>query len=99
MLDRRRFIGAVALTFAAVPFTSEAQPAKIPRIGIVVNGSRTALSAQDDAFRRSLRNLGWIDGNSRNRIGLSNVPGRVLQNRILDRRPRRLGVIYTHAVS
>ena len=52
----------MALTFAAVPFTSEAQPAKIPRIGIVVNGSRTALSAQDDAFRRSLRDLGWIDG-------------------------------------
>jgi putative ABC transport system substrate-binding protein len=60
MMDRRTFIGAAAVLLGAA-LEAEAQPAK-PRIGFLSNGSSTAVSSQDEAFRRSLRELGWIDG-------------------------------------
>jgi putative tryptophan/tyrosine transport system substrate-binding protein len=59
MMDRRTFIGAAAVLLGAA-LEAEAQPVK-PRIGFLSNGSSTAVSSQDEAFRRSLRELGWID--------------------------------------
>ena len=59
-MDRRTFIGAAA-AFLGAALAAEAQPAR-PRIGFLSNGNPTTLSSQDEAFRRSLRELGWIDG-------------------------------------
>src|SRR6266511_1864642 len=56
----------VALTLAtlAAPFASDAQPpAKIPRVGILWFGSPAAgPSPHLDAFRRGLRELGYVEG-------------------------------------
>jgi len=57
-MDRRTFVGATA---ALLAFAAEAQPAR-PRIGFLSNGSTATLSSQDEAFRRGLRELGWVDG-------------------------------------
>jgi putative ABC transport system substrate-binding protein len=43
---------------------SEGQPIGAPRVGYLGNGKSTALSAQLEAFRRGLRELGWIEGQS-----------------------------------
>jgi putative ABC transport system substrate-binding protein len=61
-MDRRACIRAVACSLALTPFAIRAQPAKLPRIGFLDIGSPTTYSAQLDAFRRSLRELGWIEG-------------------------------------
>jgi putative ABC transport system substrate-binding protein len=53
--------GAVA---GAWPLTVNAQPAKIPRIGLMVTGSLESPEArvQLDAFREGLRQLGYVEG-------------------------------------
>ncbi len=61
MMDRRTFIGAAAV-FLGAALAAEAQPARPRRIGFLSNGNPTTPSSQDEAFRRSLRELGWIDG-------------------------------------
>ena len=38
------------------------QPAKIPRIGLLVPGSQSAFSNRTDAFRQGLRELGYVEG-------------------------------------
>ena len=64
MLDRRTFIRAVAAVFGTATFAIQAQPTNMRRIGFLGNGHPTTLSSQNDAFRRSLRELGWIEGRS-----------------------------------
>ncbi len=61
MMDRRTFIGAAA-AFLGTALAAEAQPAKPRRIGFLSNGNPTTPSSQDETFLRSLRELGWIDG-------------------------------------
>jgi ABC-type uncharacterized transport system substrate-binding protein len=61
-MNRRKFCGVAAAFFGARPFATRAQPAKIPRIGFLGNGRAAPTSAQDQAFRRGLSDLGWIDG-------------------------------------
>jgi len=61
-MDRRACIRAVACSLALTPFAIRGQPAKRPRIGFLDIGRPTRYSAQLDAFRRSLRELGWIEG-------------------------------------
>jgi putative ABC transport system substrate-binding protein len=61
-MDRRAFIERVAGGLLAMPLAATAQPTKSHRIGFLGNGDPTALSSQDEAFRRSLRELGWIEG-------------------------------------
>ena len=54
------FIAAMLL---AVPELAEAQqPAKIPRIGILVWASGSMLSNRIEAFRQRLRELGYVEG-------------------------------------
>ena len=60
-MDRRTFIGAV-MAVGTAPRAAMAQPTKSRRIGFLRNGSPTGLSSQVEAFRRSLRELGWIEG-------------------------------------
>ena len=38
------------------------QPAKVPRIGYLTNESLSALSARTEAFRKALRELGYLEG-------------------------------------
>jgi putative ABC transport system substrate-binding protein len=60
-MDRRTFIAALATLLVARLDDARAQPVK-RRVGFVSNGSQTAPSPQIDAFRGSLRDLGWIEG-------------------------------------
>jgi putative tryptophan/tyrosine transport system substrate-binding protein len=60
-MDRRTFIGAIAAFVGTAPLAATAQPARSHRIGFLGNGSPATLSSQDEAFRRSLRELGWIE--------------------------------------
>jgi putative ABC transport system substrate-binding protein len=47
----------------ALPAAARAQqPARIPRIGILITGSASFYSARLEAFRRRLRDLGYVEG-------------------------------------
>jgi putative tryptophan/tyrosine transport system substrate-binding protein len=60
-MDRRTFLGTLAGGFLAAPLAAEAQPAgKIPRIGFLFYGA-PGPSAEIDAFRQGLRELGYIE--------------------------------------
>jgi ABC-type uncharacterized transport system substrate-binding protein len=52
----------LVLSLTSVPLVGEAQPTGTPRIGYLGSGKSTAVSAQAEAFRRGLRELGWIEG-------------------------------------
>jgi putative ABC transport system substrate-binding protein len=59
-MNRRVFIATLAGGLLAAPLAAEAQPAgKIRRVGVLVTSSTPDL---DDAFRKGLRELGWIEG-------------------------------------
>ena len=51
---------AVGLTFPSV--AAEAQSSKTPRIGYLGIGNPTPVPSQLEAFRRGLRDLGWVEG-------------------------------------
>ncbi len=44
------------------PFAQAQQPARIPRIGILIGSSASSLSARVEAFRQRLRELGYVEG-------------------------------------
>ena len=47
----------------ALSFPAEAQqPARIPRIGILIPTSASFISARLEAFRQRLRELGYVEG-------------------------------------
>jgi putative ABC transport system substrate-binding protein len=53
----------VAVVLLAVAVIAEAQqPAGIPRIGILLTASASSFSARVEAFRRRLRELGYVEG-------------------------------------
>lgn len=59
------FVGALVLGMLAAPLTAEAQrPGKVRRIGFLSNFSSTHSGAMrwQEAFRRGLRDHGWIEG-------------------------------------
>jgi len=63
--DRRTVLGAVAAMLVTLPFASQAQPAaRVYRIGFLGAASASApVSARRvEAFRRGLRELGYIEG-------------------------------------
>jgi ABC-type uncharacterized transport system substrate-binding protein len=51
-----------ALILATIHLTEAQQPKKVPRIGFLIAASRDAQSARTEAFRQSLRELGYIEG-------------------------------------
>jgi putative ABC transport system substrate-binding protein len=58
-MDRRTFIGALASGFLAAPLAAKAQQAgQVWRVGILGNEN----SAPWEAFRRGLRDLGYVGG-------------------------------------
>ena len=64
-IQNRKWVGifAIALAIAFGGAVAEAQqPAKIPRIGILIAPSASSVSARVEAFRRRLRELGYVEG-------------------------------------
>lgn len=59
-LDRRRFVAIVASSLLAPPFTGDAQPAKVYRVGVVLEGG--PYHAVIDGLRTGLKELGFEDG-------------------------------------
>jgi len=61
-----RLIGlavVLALSFTLAPLAAEAQQStKVPRIGLLGGGSASTNAARTDAFRRGLRELGYVEG-------------------------------------
>ena len=61
MISRRLFINAMLASLLAMPSRGlPQQPATLPRIGVIVSGAPGHPFV--DAFRRSLRKLGYIEG-------------------------------------
>jgi putative tryptophan/tyrosine transport system substrate-binding protein len=67
-MRRREFLGVIGGA-AALPLVARAQQqsGKVPRIGVLTRASNASVSAQIDAFRQGLRDLGWVEGKN---IGL-----------------------------
>jgi ABC-type uncharacterized transport system substrate-binding protein len=61
-VDRRAFIGRFAGGLFAMPLAATAQSSKSHRVGFLRYGNPTTPSSQDEVFRQSLRELGWIEG-------------------------------------
>ena len=64
-MDRRSFVSSVAVTVLAAPLVAEAQQlAKVPRIGVLTvhTVSSAAEMKNIGAFRRGLRDLGYVEG-------------------------------------
>src|SRR5215813_9880728 len=61
MIDRRAFIATLSVSLGAAVLDVGAQATKIHRVGFLGNGVRKA-SPQDEAFRRALREMGWVEG-------------------------------------
>jgi putative ABC transport system substrate-binding protein len=55
------FLGGAAVAWPLVALAQQ-QSAKTPRIGFLTRYSDASVSAQIDAFRQSLRDLGWVEG-------------------------------------
>ena len=80
-MNRRRFIGRFGASFLAAPLLAAAQHAgKIYRIGVLEVVAAAANTANLDAFRGGLRELGYVEG--------LNV---VIDYRSADGRPERFG--------
>ena len=62
-MDRRTFIGSVAASVLAAPFAAPAQQAgRVYRIGYLSTPTRESVEHGLEAFLRTLRELGWVDG-------------------------------------
>src|SRR3989304_4996397 len=62
-MERRRFIEVIAGGFVAAPLAAEAQQArKVYRIGMLETRSPELNTANIDAFRQGLRELGYKEG-------------------------------------
>jgi putative tryptophan/tyrosine transport system substrate-binding protein len=67
--DWRNFMTKIAFRFTlsamllALSVSAEAQqPRKVPRVGFLIGGSASATSGRTEAFRKGLRELGYVDG-------------------------------------
>src|SRR5918998_5446 len=56
------FLASCSLLLLPCSAADAQQHAKVHRIGYLVPSSRSALAARTDAFRQSLRELGYIEG-------------------------------------
>jgi len=65
MITRRMFLGTLAGGLLVAPLAAEGQqPAKVPRIGLLLGGSPSVgiSSERIEAFRQGLRELGYVEG-------------------------------------
>ena len=63
-MERRAFLAAVSGSLLAAQLAADAQqqPVRIPRIGFLAGGSRSADSLLIEAFWRRLKELGYVEG-------------------------------------
>ncbi len=62
-MDRRIFFATLGIGFLVAPIVTGAQqPPRVRRIGYLESGSAAPGTAHVEAFRKGLRELGWIDG-------------------------------------
>jgi putative tryptophan/tyrosine transport system substrate-binding protein len=62
-MDRRTFMYGLGVGLLTAPLAAEAQPAgKVYRIGILETTALASNAANIDAFRRGLRELGYVEG-------------------------------------
>jgi putative ABC transport system substrate-binding protein len=64
-MDRRAFLTLVTGGLLAAPLAAEAQEAReVPRVGVVIPATREELAAGGplESFKRGLRALGWVEG-------------------------------------
>ena len=61
-MHRRTFMATLIASLLAAPGNVGAQATKVHRVGFLSNGSHTTVSPQEEALRRSLRELGWNEG-------------------------------------
>ena len=61
-LSRLALIVALALGVFAAPAAADAQPPKVPRIGILWPSPISAIAHNFEAFRQGLRELGYVEG-------------------------------------
>jgi hypothetical protein len=60
-----KWLGLLPIAFVLVmggALAQAQQPAKIPRIGVLVTNSPSTIAARIDAFRQGLRELGYVEG-------------------------------------
>src|SRR5262249_15399877 len=63
MMDRRRFVGALAGSLAIARSITEAQPAaKVYRVGFLLGASGESVASLFHAFDEGLRELGYVEG-------------------------------------
>ena len=61
-MDRRAFIGSVAIGLLGVPIVARAQQPAMPVIGFLGSASPAQWSPFVAAFRKGLNEAGYIDG-------------------------------------
>ena len=62
-MKKNVFCLALGAMLFALCFSAEAQqPARIPRIGILIGSSASVYATRVEAFRRRLRELGYVEG-------------------------------------
>jgi hypothetical protein len=65
MISRRCFLCGLALGTLIAPLAAEAQQAgKVPRVGVILGGTRAARQSQLDALRQGMRDRGYIEGHN-----------------------------------
>jgi len=63
MIDRRRFVGALAGSLVIARSIAEAQPAaKVYRIGFFLGATGESVASLFDALKEGLRDLGYVEG-------------------------------------
>jgi putative ABC transport system substrate-binding protein len=62
--SRYALVVTVALALLVVPLAGEAQPGKVPRIGLLETGSLAARAPLWQAFREAMAELGYVEGRS-----------------------------------
>ena len=58
----RALVVFVSLAWLAVPLAAQAQPGKVPRIGLLESATLTPRAPLWAAFRQGMRDLGYIEG-------------------------------------
>jgi putative tryptophan/tyrosine transport system substrate-binding protein len=76
MMNRRTFIGTLAVGLLAAPLAAEAQQRPVPRIGFLSGLLAADLALFVDKFRQELRKVGWIEGRNVTFLELRSAEGR-----------------------
>jgi putative ABC transport system substrate-binding protein len=73
-MRRRDFLAVAAATAAAWPLVAHAQPAKVPRVGVLWQAGDAVQDALfEDAFRQGLRDAGYVENRDVVLINLDSV--------------------------